>query len=394
MVDLVAPGVGVPHLEKLLSPLPSRAQILVANDPGIEAEPFLYQSAFAQLEAGGHVVYVVTNRPPATVLSAMLSLGLDIEPHRTRFHFVDAFSPLMGAASIAEHLVGEPEDPAHLADVLERVAHEHPKAHLVVDSLSTVVDQAREGTFARAYPRLRDAMRRFAFAEVLFTRWPYGTDIQRVVSDFDAVVAVHGVEDRVMTGQYFVVERAAWKPGLAPKPRLFKTLKPGGVHVYVPKIVITGPFNAGKSSFVHAVSDIAVSVDQLGTTVALDHGQVTMDGLTADIFGTPGQARFDPILRIVAGQALGVIVVVDSTKPDSFARAKEMLHQTWRQGLPAIIAANKQDLPDALPATEVARLLDPPPRVKVVACRGSERDSARAVLQELLDQILSPEVIA
>jgi uncharacterized protein len=192
----------------------------------------------------------------------------------------------------------------------------------------------------------------------------------------------------VTTGQYFVVERAQGAPVREPRPRLFKALKPGGVHVYVPKIVVTGPYNAGKSSFIHAISDTAVSADHLGTTVALDHGRITLEGLTADIFGTPGQARFDPILRIVGGQAVGVIVVVDSTKPDSLDRARDMLQQMWRQGLPAIIAANKQDLPGALTPAEVARLMDPPQGIKVVGCQGQDRESGRQVLRELLDQIL------
>lgn len=383
-------GLGVPQLEKLMGPLPERASILFENDPGIEVEPFLYQAAHHRLVAGGEVVYVVTNRAPSSVLAAMNAYGLDIHEHRGRLRFVDVFSASMGVPSTADHVIGSLEK---LADELDALARAHPDAWLLVDSLSSLVDAwGDEERFTRDYPRLRDAMRRFALSEAIFTRWPYSGAVKPVLDGFDAVVGVHGVVDRVTTSQYFVLERASWRPPEARRPRLFKTLKPGGVHVYVPKVVVTGPYNAGKSSFVHAISDTAVSVDHLGTTVALDHGRVTMDGLTADIFGTPGQARFDPILRIVAGQAVGVVVVVDSTKPDSFPRAKEMLHQTWRQGLPGIIAANKQDLPDALTPEEVARLLDPPPRVKVVGCSGQDRESGRAVLKELLDQILSAEV--
>lgn len=385
-----AEGVGVPQLDKLLDPLPDHTALLFQNDPGVEAEPFLYQAAHHRLLGGGEVVYVVTNRAPASVLAAMNAYGLDIHEHRGRLAFVDVFSASMGLPSAADHVVHSPEK---LADALDALGRERPGAWLLIDSLSSLVDAwGDEQLFLQAYPRLHAAIQRFALCEAIFTRWPYSGAVASVLDGFDAVVGIRGVVDRVTTGQYFVLERASWKPREAPRPRLFKALKPGGVHVYVPKIVVTGPYNAGKSSFIQAISDTAVSVDHLGTTVALDHGRVTLDGLTADIFGTPGQARFDPILRIVAGQAVGVVVVVDSTKPDSFPRAKEMLHQTWRQGLPGIIAANKQDLPDALLPEEVARLLDPPPRVKVVGCSGQDRDSGRAVLKELLDQILDAEV--
>ncbi|HUR67774.1 MAG TPA: GTP-binding protein [Candidatus Thermoplasmatota archaeon] len=388
---------GIPHLEKIVSPVPAHATLLFVNDPGVEAEPFLYQAAHQHLSDGGEVVYAVTNRSPGSVLTAMQAFGLDVFEHRGRLRFIDAFSALMGAPTPAEHVVADPNDPQQFAAMLEKVAQERPGAWLIVDSLSTLVDQANETKFAAAFPRLFAAMQRFAFSESLFTRWPYGNDIGPLLDRFDGVVNVKGVEDRVMTGQYFVVERAAWKPTLETRPRLFKALKPGGVHVYIPKILVTGPYNAGKSSFLHAVSDVAVSADHLGTTVAMDHGRVTMDGLTADLFGTPGQARFDPILKILAGQALGVIVVVDSTQPDSFARAKDMLTQTWKQGLPGIIAANKQDAPGALSPDEVARLLQPPPRVRVVGCTGQDRESARKVLQDLMEQILlstPPEVPA
>lgn len=387
MVDLEIDGLGVPQLEKLVCPIPLHSTLLFVNDPGIEAEPFLYQAAAHHLARGGSVVYAVTNRSPSAVVAAMQGFGLDVHEHRARLKFLDAFSALMGAASDAELPLRDPT-PARFAQALDDLSRAHPDAWLIVDSLSSLLDQSNEAAFTASFPRMMEAMRRFPFTQALFTRWPYGPETDQALARFDGAVSVRGVEDRVTTGQYFAVDRAAWLPALERRRRLFKALKPGGVHVYIPKVVVTGPYNAGKSSFVHSISDSAVSVDQLGTTVALDHGRVTMDGLTADIFGTPGQARFDPILRIVAGQALGVIVVVDSTKPESFPRAKEMLHATWSHGIPGIIAANKQDLPGALPPSEVARMLDPPARVKVVGCSGQDRISGRVVLKELLDQIL------
>jgi small GTP-binding protein len=381
------PGLGVPQLERLVGPVPEHAALLFLNDPGIEAEPFLYQAAHHHLAAGGSVVYAITNRSPSTVLAGMDGFGLDVHEARGRLHFLDAYSGLMGAASQAEYLVHQPHDPARVVEALERAAREHPDALLVVDSLSSFLDQGQERAIA-LFPRVLDAMRRFRMSEALFTRWPYPPEVQDLLGRFDAVVGLRAVEERVTLSQYFRVERLAWRQDVDARPRLYKSLRPGGVHVYIPKILVTGPYGAGKSAFVQSVSDSAVSVDHLGTTVALDHGRVTMDGLTADVFGTAGQARFDPLLRVVAGQALGVVVVVDSTQPDTFPRAREMMNLTWRQGLPAIIAANKQDLPGALLPDEVARMMDLPAQVRVVGCRGNDRASGRDVLRALIDQIL------
>lgn len=386
---MAAAGVGVPQLETLLSPIPEHSTILFLNDPGVEAETFLYQAAYKHLEAGRKVVYAVTNRSPSTVVKAMRDFGFDPSAHADRMEWIDTFSPLMGMASEARYLANTPGNVEEFAMLVEKAARAHPDALLVVDSLSQLIDQAGSEPFSAVFPRLLQAMKRFEMATVLFTKWPYDVDITNLTAAFDGVVSLRGVEERVMLSQYFCLDRATWKGDVDAKPRLYKSLKPGGVHVYIPKVVVTGPYNAGKSSFVQALSDAAVSADQLGTTVALDHGRATMDGLTADVFGTPGQSRFDPILKIVAGQALGVIVVVDATKPESFDRAREMLELTWRKGLPGIIAANKQDLPDAIPPDEVAKRIAPPPGVRVVGCIGQERDSARNVLKQLIDQILT-----
>ncbi len=73
------------------------------------------------------------------------------------------------------------------------------------------------------------------------------------------------------------------------------------------KVVVTGPFNAGKTEFIRSISEIgAVTTDEnisrnapefgikQQTTVALDFGRITVDDdLVLYLFGTPGQRRFD-----------------------------------------------------------------------------------------------------
>lgn len=358
------------------------------NDPGVEAEAFLYQAAASWTGEGRKVVYVVTARPPSGVVKAMDDHGFDVSLEGTRLTFIDAFSGLMGAVSDAKYLLNDPTNPEAFADLLERAAGENPDALLLIESLSTLADTASPEKLTAAFPRILAAMKRFPLGAASFTKWPYDDQLMAVLGLFDGVVTLKNVEARVSFGQYFAVERARWKTGVETRPRLYKILKPGGVVVYIPKIVVTGPFHAGKSTFIHTVSDSAVSVNRVGTTVAMDHGHVLIDGLSADIFGTPGQERFDPILRTIAGQALGVIVVVDSTDPDSFPRAREMMQLTWKQGLPAIIAASKQDMPEALTPDRVAVLVGAPEYVKCVGFVGTERQSTRNVLKELLEQIL------
>jgi len=166
---------------------------------------------------------------------------------------------------------------------------------------------------------------------------------------------------------------------------LFKLAKPGGIRAYIPKILVTGPYNAGKSTFVHAVSSKAISVDRLGTTVALDYGHVEYKGFSIDVFGTPGQERFDPILKVLGGEALGVILVVDSTKPETFTRAKELLEKTTKFGLPYVIAANKQDLPNALSPEEIRKRLNLPKDIPIIPTVANKGIGVYEVLDALID---------
>lgn len=90
-----------------------------------------------------------------------------------------------------------------------------------------------------------------------------------------------------------------------------------------PKIVFTGPMGAGKTAAIRAISEIEpISTDVANTTrevcdkalttVGFDYGEITLgDGSKVQLFGTPGQERFDFIWQILGDRAVGVIVLID-----------------------------------------------------------------------------------
>ena len=133
------------------------------------------------------------------------------------------------------------------------------------------------------------------------------------------------------------------------------------------KMVITGPFSAGKTEFISSVSEIDVVTTERKissdaervkeeTTVAMDFGRITVDDdLVLYLFGTPGQRRFDFMWEILAEGMLGFIVMVDSAKPETFREAKSIL-ETFRAYAPTpyVVAANKQDHPDAWSTDDLA----------------------------------------
>ena len=96
------------------------------------------------------------------------------------------------------------------------------------------------------------------------------------------------------------------------------------------KILVTGTTGAGKTTAIAAVSDIPpVSTDVRNTdpgvakaltTAGMDYGELTLDhGEKLRLYGTPGQARFDFMWRILARRALGVVVLIDNSQPDPLA---------------------------------------------------------------------------
>ena len=97
------------------------------------------------------------------------------------------------------------------------------------------------------------------------------------------------------------------------------------------KILFTGTMGAGKTTAISAVSAVkmvkteAHNTDKrlfakATTTVGFDYGEVALeDGSVLRLYGTPGQKRFQFMWKIVARGALGVIVLVDNSRPDPIA---------------------------------------------------------------------------
>ena len=168
------------------------------------------------------------------------------------------------------------------------------------------------------------------------------------------------------------------------------------------KMVITGPFNSGKTEFIQSVSEIDVVATERKisseaekikdtTTVAMDFGRITVDqDLVLYLFGTPGQKRFDFMWEILSEGMLGFIVMVDSTRPETFREARSIL-ETFRAYAPTpyVVTANKQDLDDAWDIEDMRIALRLDPKLKFLPCVATSKDSVKNVLLELLYSILA-----
>lgn len=374
---------GVPRLDEVLEDGRTARRVLLLSEPAVEAEPFLYQAARLRLQEGGEVVYLVTNRSPARVREALAGQGLDSDDG---LWFVDAFSALLGIHDGDTPTLEDPDDVAGLVRMVQAAAEAHPGATLVVDSLSGLALR-RGDAFREQAEALLEAMEAFPRTVALYTQWGDDDASLPVLASFADQVRLTGVRQRITTNQYFRVRQLDGTPRGDQDAVLYRT-DAGGVHVYIPKIVVTGPEDAGKTTFIHAVCDTAVSTERRGTTVALDRGQIRRGGMQVEMFGSPGQVRFAPLIAPLMKQAVGVVLMVDATDPGGFERARTMFQEIWDGGRCAVVAANKQDLQGALSPAEVAERLGLPPGIPVVGCRASDPASAESVLSILVERIL------
>jgi small GTP-binding protein len=181
-------------------------------------------------------------------------------------------------------------------------------------------------------------------------------------------------------------------------PREAASVAPSNHHTF--KILVTGPFAAGKTSLIQSVSqtevvstDVVTSGDESDvkshTTVAMDFGTYRLpeEGISLLLFGTPGQPRFRFMTNILKGDVDVVAFVVDAEARQTHAAAGVELRSLLADlRVPAVIAVNRCD--DSQVAERVARSLGALAGEPVVPCQLVSAASGRNVIVEILLTLL------
>jgi small GTP-binding protein len=167
------------------------------------------------------------------------------------------------------------------------------------------------------------------------------------------------------------------------------------------KVVVTGPFAAGKTTLIRTISEITVLSTERGitdstrkrkaeTTVAMDFGRITIDrDLVLYLFGTPGQDRFDFMWEILGEGMIGYLLLVDAEREDSVQEAASILDAFRTMArVPYVVALNRASGDDHALVENVRSQLDVPSDVAILTCDATDKESVKNVLLALLYAVL------
>ncbi|CAO1414835.1 unnamed protein product [Diamesa serratosioi] len=126
-------------------------------------------------------------------------------------------------------------------------------------------------------------------------------------------------------------------------------------------VLILGLDDAGKSTYLEAAktkfTKNYIAMKYITTTVGLNIGQIDMSGIRLSFWDLGGQSELQSLWDKYYDESHAVIYVIDSNDRDRMNESKElfdkMIKNELLSGVPLLILANKQDIPECMGVREI-----------------------------------------
>ncbi|MDD1715488.1 MAG: ADP-ribosylation factor-like protein [Methanolinea sp.] len=374
---------GIAGIDEMIgSGIPRGSRVLYSMEPGVDGRLFMMSTLEAALSMERRCLVVIPTSTADAFKCELLEVkGLSLDPHKDSVTIIDCTA----RKEVNRRVKGERKRRTAWRKLLQETVKRDRTEVLFVYFDLLYEDLGLEGALeVLSIPGVtvivenlnlegEDLIGRFSSAGL-----------------FDLIISMRSGFSLVPIFSFFTIEYVAWAS--VPRRSIPYISEDRHLRLYIPKIIVTGPPSSGKSTFVANASDRGISVDRgdldgFRTTVAMDLGWLHFKGFDITIYGTPGQPRFDPIIPQLVKHAMGIILVLDSTRPDTLDRARELLELGFAAKLPLVVVANKSDLPHEMNEQQIRKNLKLREDVPIFFMSALKRSDVHYVVESMVDRI-------
>ena len=109
------------------------------------------------------------------------------------------------------------------------------------------------------------------------------------------------------------------------------------------KVVVMGSKDVGKTTLMENLIGKIGKVEHNGTTVAIDYGNIEIDGKKIHLFGTPGQERFEFMRELALKGTSLALMVLDASRGIT-EEDKDIIKLLESKNIPYGVFINKIDI--------------------------------------------------
>jgi uncharacterized protein len=379
---------GVTGLDELLGKgIPRGSRVLYSLEPGVDGQLFMISSLSCSLAKGLSCMVILPN---ATVDAfrndAVAKCGSKLDMKKTGpVVFLDAID-----RERIQKSARTPEAQAlEWQARIKKICKEN-KVDVIFAYLDLLYEDFGLDTAIKILESGRSDAKTTLFIEHLNLEGP-GL-INRFISEFsfDLVMSVRSANRPIPHFTYFTLIHSSWNASVSRSvPFIISERR---VVPYIPKIVVTGPSDSGKSTFVANATEGSIPIDRTGkdrdpVPEVMDYGWLRWRDFDISLHGTPGHTRYDPLIPPALKHAMGVVLVIDATKPDTFPRACYLIDMIEKKKIPFVVAANKSDLPGSMPPESIREKLNLQRKIPIYPISATQRSDVHQVLESLVDYI-------